>query len=327
MSRKLSTLLALALCIGMMAACAPSENDTTVVEVSTNETTQSETDITSAEMFEDDTTVEETEAEETTQAETETAYTDDTLESDITTQSPYTENGVEIPADLIFLNPDGEEFAKKFGYFDRDYKEPIVQYWDTGKNIVKFETYTDKEVGHIFKINGHAVDCIYVRFRQILVEDEYIIIVSCGTDTHTDLIYIFDYNGNTLFKTFYLSTTGMVHADTNITVTNNKIILDGTRMTHGPAITIGCNDVWVERFSEYSDYLYEDAVYDYSETFGRLYFDVLLYDYNIDEIKRLNPNEKTGAIFEMEYLGDGKFSKLNMVSYRTLGEKYPHYFE
>lgn len=48
MSRIISTLLALALCLGMMSACAPSGSDTTAVEVSTNETPQSEPAVTSA---------------------------------------------------------------------------------------------------------------------------------------------------------------------------------------------------------------------------------------------------------------------------------------
>ena len=64
MSRIISTLLALALCLGMTAACAPSESDTTAVEVSTNETPQSEPAVTSAKMLEDDTTPEDTEVDE-----------------------------------------------------------------------------------------------------------------------------------------------------------------------------------------------------------------------------------------------------------------------
>ena len=79
----------------------------------------------------------------------------------------------------------------------------------------------------------------------------------------------------------------------------------------------------MENFSEYSYYIYEDTLYDYGQiTYNN---DVYLDDSNIDKIKLLNPDEKTGAIFEMEYLGDGKFSKLNMVSYSTLREEYPYW--
>ena len=121
MSRKLSTLLALALCLGMLVACTPSESDTTAVDASTNETPQSAPDTTSAaETLEGDTTVKDTEAEETTQTEP---------------QAPYTENREEIPADLIFLNPDGEEFADELQNYNLGVYEPRIRYWDTGNTL------------------------------------------------------------------------------------------------------------------------------------------------------------------------------------------------
>jgi len=327
MLRRIAVLLAVVFYIGMMGACSQPKNDTTRTKENIDEITSTESNSTSDDDTPDgDITVVNTTTNEMQQTEPIGTSANETGESEISVQTSYWENGLEIPADKIFLNPDGEKFAKGLGYFDIDYKEPVVQYWDTGKHIVKFESYTDKELGHVFKVNNHAVDCVYVRFGQILVEDEYIIIVSCGTDVNTNKIFIYDYDGNTLFKTFYLSNTGMVH-EGKITVTDNKIILYGTRMTHGPAITIGCNKSRMDEFSEYSDYLYGDTVYDYSETFGWPYFNVILDDFNINKIKLLNPNEKTDAVFEMEYLGDGKFSKLNIVSYRTLGEIYPYYFE
>ena len=322
MSRKISTLLALALCIGMMAACTPSESDTTAVDASTNETPQSEPDTTSAaETLEGDTTVKDTEAEETTQTEPETAYTDESSEIETEPQAPYTENREEIPADLIFLNPDGEEFADELQNYNRGVYEPRIRYWDTGKVLAKFELIPDAENNYErrFRINGHIIDHAYVfNIKQILVEDEYIIVVYGGTDVNTE-IFIYDHNCNILLGLYYLSTSGLVNAG-EITVTDNKITLHGTRLTHGPSITMGRNRFQVERFSEYSDYVYVDPLYDYSQITGD--YDVYFHTSNIYGIKSLNPEEKISAVFEMEYLGDGKFSKLNIVSYETLREAY-----
>ncbi len=231
------------------------------------------------------------------------------------------DDGQEMPLENVYLNPDGNEFARQFGSFIVDCKEPIVQYWDTGKDVVKFKIHTDKDKGHVFEINGHAVNCFGTHFRQILVEDEYIIVVPGGTDINTFPVYIFDYSGNTLFKTYYLSNTGMVNLG-NVTVADNKIIINGTRTTHGPSIVIGMNSLWLEDFSAYSDYLYEDTVYDYGDSFS-LPYEVYLDESNADEIKILNPNEKTSAVFEMEYLGDGKFSKLRMTDFRILKMDMP----
>ena len=215
-------------------------------------------------------------------------------------------------------DPDGWDFADRFGSFAVDCKEAVIQCWDTGKDVVRFKTYTDKEKGHIFEINGHAVDCIHVTFKQILVEDEYIIVITGGTDINTSVMHIFDYEGNTLFKTYYLSNTGMVITG-SVTVDGSTIIIKGTRTTHGPCLMIGKLDYGV---SEYADHLYEDTVYDYGEAFLP-YDEVYLDMSNEEELKKLNPNEKTSAVFEMEYLGDGRFSKLRMTDFRILKMDMP----
>ena len=158
------------------------------------------------------------------------------------------------------------------------------------------------------------------------MEDEYIIVIAGGTDINTFPIYIFDYNGNTLFKTYYLSNSGMVNEGA-VTVVDNKIIIRGTRITHGPSIMIGCNKLWQDGFSDYSNYLYEDTVYDYGDNF-QSYDEVFLDESNYEKIKILNPNEKTDAVFEMKYLGNGEFSKILITDrFRTLKELYSQVVE
>lgn len=291
MLRKITALLATVLCLGFMSSCSQAENY-------------------GSENNNDDTT-----SVGTSEAEADSESTDDTTESDATNPTPHTfaENDVEIPADKIFLNPDGKEFAYKLCFYDKDSKEPIVQYWDTGEALVKFECYP----GEVFKINDHVIDCWGAYIKQIIVEDEYIIVIPNVMEVNRHPIFIYDYDGNTLFKTYYLSNSGMINVG-DVTVTDNKIIIKGSRLTHGPSITIGINRYWHEEFSKYSDYLYEDTVYEYGDDFS-LPRDVYLDASNEEEIKILTPNEKVSATFEMEYLGGGKFSNLKMGEYKTLG--------
>lgn len=304
MLRKISALLSTVLCLGLMVSCSQAENNT--IEINND-----------------------TPPVETPKTESDTQSADDITESGTTTYStPYTpvENAVGIPADKVFLNPDGEEFARNLNVYYNDSKEPVVQYWDTGEVLAKFELHPDSGSGNIFKINDHTIDCLYVsNIRQILVENEYIIVVLGGTDINSLTIFIYDHDCNTLFKTYYLSNTGMVTVGA-VTITDNRIIINGTRFTHGPSITIGINSHWLEDFSEYSDYLCEDTIYDYGDNF-RLPYEVYLDESNADEIKILNPNEKVSAVFEMEYLGGGKFSNLKMVEYKTLGTFLDSYLD
>lgn len=184
--------------------------------------------------------------------------------------------------------------------------------------MATFELHPDSGTGKTFKINGHAIDCLHVStIRQILVENEYIVVIYSLMEPNRYPIFIYDHNGNTLFKTYYLSNTGMVNAG-NVAVADNKIIINGTRITHDPSIVIGINSHWLEDFSEYSDCLYEDKVYGYGDSFS-LPYEVYLDESNADEISILNPDEKVSAIFEIEYIGDGEFSNIEMVEYDTLG--------
>ncbi len=319
MISKRSVLFAVLTCAVLLVSCSQEENNTAVTTGDTDEILDTAYDTT---RINNDTTTVETPP---TQSNNQTV--DDSAESNITihpTPSLPTENAAENPTYKIFINPDGTEFAYELQAHYNDFKEPIVQYWDTGEILATFELHPDSGNGKIFKINGHVINCLYVStIRQILVENEYIVVIYSLMEPNRYPIYIYDHDGNILFKTYYLSNTGMVTSGA-VTVTDNKIKINGSRWTHGPSITLGINSSRWDDFLEYSDYLYEDAVYDYGDNFS-LPYEVYLDDSNAEQIKILNPNEKTDAVFEMEYLGWGKFSKLNMVSCRTLGDFYSYW--
>ena len=218
----------------------------------------------------------------------------------------------------------GKEFAEAFGYFDVDFKESIVQYWDTGKEKVKFEMVADEETGRTgLAINGNKVDIEYLLwFGQIIVIDDIVIITTGGTDVRSMRLYIFDFNGNTLFKTYYLNNKGMV-IDSYIFIDDNKIIMPGTRLTHGINLVMKNRNT---QFSEYSDYLYQDTVYKYENLIYNDVSDTEVYLYDgtafTEESAILDKNEIIEGDFTLEYLGGGKFGKIKMTENFTTLEQY-----
>ena len=235
---------------------------------------------------------------------------------------------LDITGDNVFLNPDGEEFARGFsdyfGGIDEPGNQGIIQYWDTGKQKIKFETVADETKGwYVLKINDNITDFDFLWFLNIIVSDEFIVIVTGGTDIRSNPIYVFDYNGNTLFKAYYLNNKGMVIAPgASVSVDGNKIIMRGTRFTHG--INLVMNSAFNESsaFLEYKDYIYEDIIYDYSDYELKYRDEVYLDNSNAEEVKMLNKDEIVEADFVLEYLGGGKFGKIVMTDSKTTLEEY-----
>ncbi|MCI8387165.1 MAG: hypothetical protein HFE63_01700 [Clostridiales bacterium] len=236
--------------------------------------------------------------------------TDNENSSDITAfNTDLTTDTTEISEDNVYLNQEGHEFASDFRGGDVSLEGSIVKYWDTGTNRVKFEQ-SQSDGAFIFKINDNIIDIgAYMKIDQILVADEFVVITTGGTDINTFPIYIFDYNGKTLFKTYYLSNTGMVNSGF-VELDDNKIIIYGGRTTHGPSLMIEKNNYWLKPFEDYADYLYEGEIYDYGPEIS---YEVYLDISNIDQVLLLNPNEIISATFELDYLGNGKFDKIKMI--------------
>lgn len=234
------------------------------------------------------------------------------------------ENGelIELNVDLmeyISNNNDSREFARAFGSYFGDINSPdsqsVLQYWDTGSEKIKFETVPDTSTNqYVLKINDNKVDIdTLLWFNQIFVMNDVIIITTGATDIRSTHLYIFDFNGNTLFKAYYLNNKGMV-IQSSISVVGNKIIIPGTRLTHG--IDLVMINEWSVH-PEYSDYIYQDIIYDYPDIYGKS--EVYLEDSKIKAM--LNKDEIVEANFELEYLGNGKFSKIYMSgNIKTLGK-------
>ena len=218
---------------------------------------------------------------------------------------------------------DSSDFAWKLRNTYYETKQSTVMYYDNGTNRVKFEIAPDGD-DSVFKINDNVVDFSITHdngqeFTEIFIADEFIAALSMvlGSDSG-EVIYIFDYDGNILFQTYYLSNTGI--AAYNIkSVDNNKIIIWGTRIAATSDINLSFNKnsdrAWT-MFSDYHEYLCDCPEYDYEIPY-------IWYDKSsLDQFMTLDKDDIINADFEIDYLGGGKFSKLKIVpsSAETIGD-------
>ena len=236
-------------------------------------------------------------------------------------------NTVTIDTDRSYP-PEGREFANGFRSYFGGTENPdnkgVIKYWDTGKEKIKFETASDEKIKwYVLKINDNKVDMEnFLWFDQIIVMEDIIVITTGGTDIRSTPIYIFDFNGKKLFETYYLNNKGMV-IQRPVSIEGNKIIMPGTRLTHGIDLVMKSPDY---ESSEYEDYLYIDTVYNYENSIyqSELHIEVYLdsFDSMSEEAKLLNKDEIIEADFELEYLGGGKFGKIKMTENFTTLKQY-----
>ncbi|MBQ7141231.1 MAG: hypothetical protein IJO32_06995 [Bacilli bacterium] len=165
------------------------------------------------------------------------------------------------------------------------------------KILIKLENTSDNEYP-IFdiKINDKLVlsEVIYLN-DEINIIDNNVIISHSGTDINSSHIYIFDNKGNntlSLFSGFdtkypaislkseYLENGNSI----DYKIIGNKIIIEGTRLSHGPSIVIS--------EKEYIE----------------------LYNNNCLQYE----NEVVYGKYEIEYLGNNKFSETKNVGYTLL---------
>jgi hypothetical protein len=211
---------------------------------------------------------------------------------------------------IVWLNPDGREFARGFGdVWDENSGLGVVQYWDTGEKTVKFER---KGVGFEelrFRINGYTTSVDYNHgLAFVYVADEFIVVVTHGTDIRAYSLYILDHAGEDLLKVYWLNNKGMVIGNAFvIDVDDERITVHGSRWYHDLALVMGNP---YDPLPEYADYWYIDTVYDYDFELSR-WLELDLRD--PENVERVNPAEIVEAEFVIEYLGGGKFSGIQMT--------------
>ena len=332
----------LALAMALIVAVTSCEHGK--VELPSEDTLTDTVDI--EETVDIDTTAEDTtDIKDTTSGETTAEVTTVTESSDIpeTTEEISTSEPVNPPDELtdtegfeassdestdttaiesevkVYVNPIPWEPAIELRGAYRESRN-ITVYYHSGENCVKFELVCngDKE-DTILKINDHIVDLsetedIGLEFSYIYIASEFIVTTSGTADDSGELMYIFDYSGKVLFHTYYLSNTGMFVLAIE-SVDDDKILIRGTRcegfeFNVRPEMRM---DHEVELFSgKYADRLYEGEKYEYSSDVPSLIY--LLETASLNDLRKLNPNEVSYAVFELDYLGNGEFGNIEMTS-------------
>lgn len=281
-------------------------------------------DDTGTDAVDSDTTVNETTAEATTVTGTTessdipetTAETEITTTETISTQEPefVDDNTTEDSntSEKTYVKPDPWKFAYdlSMAYWR---SEEVVMYYDNGTNQVKFElAITDDDERPRLKINDNPVNFSVTHddggyFDEVHVADEFIVVKSSVTGSDSgSVVYIFDYSGNILFQTYYLTNT-CIAAGAILSVDNDKITLWGTKTSTANYIVFRTYDYDNDMFADWSEYLCECPVYEYE-------FDSIFYDKSsLDQLSKVNKDDIVSAKFEMDYLGNGRFGKLKML--------------
>ena len=281
-------------------------------------------DDTGTDAVDSDTTVNETTAEATTVTGTTessdipeiTSETEITTTETISTQEPefVDDNTTEDSntSEKTYIKPDPLKFAYdlSMAYWR---SEEVVMYYDNGTNQVKFElAITDDDERPRLKINDNPVNFSVAHddggyFGKVYVADEFIVVLSSVTGSDSgSAVYIFNYSGNILFQTYYLTNT-CIAAYSIVSVDNDKIVLYGTKMSSANDIVFRTYDYDNDMFADWSEYLCECPVYEYE-------FDSIFYDKSsLDQLSKVNKDDIVSAKFEMDYLGNGRFGKLKML--------------
>ena len=98
-------------------------------------------------------------------------------------------------------------------------------------------------------------------------------------------------------------------------VSDDKILIIGDKYYGFEYIvrsSIYMDDGTIRLSGKYSDRLYEGEIYEYSSDVPTYIY--LLETASLDDLRKLNPNEVSYAVFELDYLGNGEFGNIEMTS-------------
>jgi len=165
-------------------------------------------------------------------------------------------------------------------------KKSKFEYNDNYVEIVTSQLY---EGNVSVKINHKYYELSEFAISSIDFIGDLIIIVGSGTDVDSRL-YIFNNEGNLLSNPELVEKEFYMYYDYNSSelyeISDNKILLYGTRETHGPSLV--SKDGWID----------------------------LEICENIEKYK----GEIVRGTYEIEYLGNGKFTEPTLIEYEILDE-------
>lgn len=165
--------------------------------------------------------------------------------------------------------------------------------------VIKDSLYIDDKLLLSLYDSMEDIGDIYV------INNEVVLVLTYGGDVRSEGYYFYDSNlekidvDMTLDKEYPTSMVSRYAA----VVKDNKILIEGTRITHGPELVLEEKD--------------HTETYDYS-------MPLCAYDYDTDEsilnkdTYNLHKGEIIDAKYEMEYLGNGKFSEFKRVEIKDV---------
>lgn len=190
-------------------------------------------------------------------------------------------------------------------------------YRDTSGGRVKFELlYTDG--GEEFRVNDHAVDLLGwdadqgINPKELYAAKDFIVALMIGASDSAPTMYVFDHDGNTLFRGFYISSDGMMVTGIE-SVSDDGIVFAGSRFVGFYDFEPVPDERTLAACADYSGLLFESAEREYSANLYEFADDLNLFgEENFSALMTLDPNDVTDAGFEMNF-ADGKPGKIRLV--------------
>lgn len=201
------------------------------------------------------------------------------------------------------------DVGSSFGYLMADY------------TVHRLEIAVDEDWGRTLYINGNAAlhDFLFLDDFRV-IDNDYLAVVTGGTDVNSQHLYLFDRTGNLLFETYYLTDKGMIFCGIRA-VEEDRILMNGSRGYHGPTLVAPTKEQIMA--GKFSDLLYADPISDTmegGEVTADAFGEVPLYPDRDSVDPDLNPDLVMGGVYALPYLGDGQFGKIEHVeTIQTLG--------
>jgi len=238
-----------------------------------------------------------------------TGYYDYDMISRTVTAMEYAPFDAETGGADIAYTLDYHDVGSSFGYLMADF------------TIHRLEITVDEDWGRTLYINGNAALHDFLFFSDFrVIDNHYLAVVTCGTDVNSEHLYLFDYQGNLLFDTYYLTDRGMIFGGIRA-VEEDRILMYGSRGYHGPSLIMREQEQILA--GAYADSLYNDPIPDVmegGEVLADAFGEVPLYPDRASIDPDLNPELVMHGVYALPYLGDGQFGKIEHVeTVQTLG--------
>ena len=154
-------------------------------------------------------------------------------------------------------NADGAVIARALDVPDTG---TALQYLMTDTTIYRLEVEVKEDWSRTLYINKAPAltDFLFLDDFRV-IDNDYLAVVTGGTDVQSQHLYLFDRTGNLLFETYYLTDKGMIFNGI-LSVEEDRILMHGSRGYHGPSLLVRDQEQILT--GAYADSLYCDPIPD-----------------------------------------------------------------